>query len=251
MGVFSRIPREVLKTVRDPRRVLALRDRRKRAALRQSLGAPGSWREEGSFRVRDYPSYDDYVRHQSAKVALKGDLADYDLRFRTALRERLSADPDVGPGASALCLAARIGSEVKAFHDVGCFAVGIDLNPADGDRYVLRGDFHELQFPDGSVDAVFSNSLDHSLDLGRVLAEVRRVLKPGGLLLLEAMRGSAEGKDAGAFESLHWGTVDDLSDAVREAGFRPAGRYPIEEPWLGHHLRFRSSRRARVPRPSS
>ena len=36
--------------------------------------------------------------------------------------------------------------EVRAFLDHGAFAVGIDLNPGRDNRYVMVGDFHQLQF---------------------------------------------------------------------------------------------------------
>ena len=52
----------------------------------------------------------------------------------------------LGQVRTVLCLAARIGTEVKAFLDLGCFAIGIDLNPGTDNRYVVHGDFHDLQF---------------------------------------------------------------------------------------------------------
>jgi SAM-dependent methyltransferase len=238
--LMARVPREIAKTVRHPSRVLKLSDRKRRSALGQALTVDAEWTGDGAFRTRSYRSYDDYVRHQSAKVALKGDLSEYDARFRAALAERLHSHPDVRPGMSALCLAARIGTEVKAFGDAGCFAVGIDLNPADGDRYVLRGDFHALQFADDCVDVVFTNSLDHALDLERLLGEVRRVLKPAGLLLVEAMRGEEEGKNAGFYEAFHWERAEDLISRIEASGFKLSGRDAIDQPWPGQHLRFRS-----------
>ena len=104
--------------------------------------------EQGVMR-REYRSYDDYVTHQRAKLERVG-LAEYDVTFRQALAERLAATGLVPHGSRALCLAARIGTEVKAFIDVGCFAVGIDLNPGQANRYVVTGDFLDLQFADRS-----------------------------------------------------------------------------------------------------
>src|SRR5581483_2782763 len=105
---------------------------------------------------------------------------------------------------------ARLGTEVKAFLDLGCFAVGVDLNPGSGNRYVLHGDFHDLPFPQESVDLVFTNSLDHAFSVDRMIAEMRRVLKPGGLLVLELSCGSSGGKSAGHYESFWWDCVDDV-----------------------------------------
>jgi len=51
-------------------------------------------------------------------------------------------------------------------------------------RYVASG-AESIPFPDGHFDVVCSfNSLDHVDDLDRVIAEIGRVVKPGGLFLL-------------------------------------------------------------------
>lgn len=44
-------------------------------------------------------------------------------------------------------------------------------------------DAHALDFPDGHFDAVFGTGILHHLDLGRALAEIRRVLKPDGIMV--------------------------------------------------------------------
>lgn len=44
------------------------------------------------------------------------------------------------------------------------------------------GDAGALSCPDGSVDAVFGVSILHHVDLGPALAEMRRVLRPGGMI---------------------------------------------------------------------
>lgn len=58
----------------------------------------------------------------------KIDIDNYDKTYRKHLRDRLQSHINV-KGTSVLCLAARVGTEVKAFLDLGCFAMGIDLNP--------------------------------------------------------------------------------------------------------------------------
>lgn len=125
------------------------------------------------------------MEHQAAKFKLKSicprEIEDYNQRYRAILHQRLEEYGAVQTGA-ALCLGAR----------QGCFAVGVDLNPGRDNRYVLPGDFHALQFADQSVDIVFSNSFDHAFDLTKLLREVTRVLRPGGLLVLEAGVGMEE-----------------------------------------------------------
>src|SRR5215216_3610430 len=81
----------------------------------------------------------------------------HDRRFYDALRERLETLPFPLLRRRVLCLGARQGTEVRAFIDRGGFAVGIDLNPGEKNRYVLIGDFQELQFATGSVDIVYTN----------------------------------------------------------------------------------------------
>ena len=63
----------------------------------------------------------------------------HDRRFYDELSARLKALPLDFRGRSVLCLAARQGSEVRAFIDSGAFAVGIDLNPGPRNRFVVVG----------------------------------------------------------------------------------------------------------------
>jgi ubiquinone/menaquinone biosynthesis C-methylase UbiE len=57
-----------------------------------------------------------------------------------------------------------------------------------------RGFAQELAFPDGSFDVVFSSLMLHHLDTSskdEMLGEVRRVLRPDGVLVLADMTGEA------------------------------------------------------------
>jgi SAM-dependent methyltransferase len=139
-------------------------------------------------------------------------------------------------GSRALCLGARSGAEVQAFIRCGAFAVGIDLNPGLKNKYVLVGDFHKLVFATGSLDVVYTNSLDHVYDFDKMMGEAHRVLTPGGLLIVEAIRGYKEGGNPGEFESFAWTSVDDLMRLISGHGFELANRYLIEAPWPGEHL---------------
>jgi SAM-dependent methyltransferase len=187
-----------------------------------------------------FRSYEVYVARQKAKLA-KLDLSRYDVNYRRVLRERLKQLGLVPPGARVLCLGARLGTEVKAFLDLGCFAVGIDLNPGPANRYVLHGDFHDLQFAPGSADVIFTNSLDHVYSLDRLLAEISRVLKPGGLLIVEAGLGSSAGNSPGHYESFFWSTIDDLLPPFERAGFTLLRRHPFVAPWRGEQLCFEAT----------
>jgi SAM-dependent methyltransferase len=239
----GRLREELAKTRRDPKRILRLRRREYRRLLSKAFtGSPGAWRAaqdaglDDAFRVRTYPSYEDYVRHQQSKPG-EIRMTDHDDQLCAALAARLR-DDGVPAGSSALCLGARFGGEVRAFWSVGCFAVGIDLRTAPESKYVLYGDFQDLQFPDSCVDFVYTNSLDHAYDITAVLGEIARVLKPSGRLIVDAVRGAEEGHPPGMWECFYWSTTEDLIELLRSHGFALVHRAPFDAPWSGEHLRF-------------
>lgn len=211
--------------------------------LREQLHLSDSWRsEEGEagFTRREYQSYEQYLEHQKSKLAIF-DLSKYDVEYRQMLRERLEQLSAVERGHNVLCLAARIGTEVKAFIDLGCFAIGIDLNPGDENHFVVHGDFHDLQYADDSLDAVFTNSLDHAYEIERILREVTRVLKPGGRLITEIVGGTEEGQAPKFFESFAWEHIDDAVKYISQFGFTPVKQLDFEKPWGGRTVIFERS----------
>jgi len=229
LNLFASLAREIRKTVAI----------RRLNRVRNTMDVPAWAHVAGErFSARRYESYEDYVAHQKSKLALLDGvlLEEYDREFVAQLGARLKKIDRVKPGASVLCLAARLGSEVKAFRALGCFAVGVDLNPGADNRFVVVGDFHELQFADHCVDVVFTNSLDHSYDLERILGEVRRVLKADGQFIVEAAMGAREGTAPSAWEAFYWETVDDLVARLTASGFEPLERREIRYPWYGMHL---------------
>lgn len=192
------------------------------------------------FEKRIYANYGDYIQHQRSKLEhIDFDIQKYDVEYRETLGKRLGQLQVDWKGLSVLCLAARIGTEVKAFIDQGAFAIGIDLNPGQHNKYVVEGDFHHLQYADGSLNAVFSNSLDHAFDMDRILAEVRRVLKPEGLLVLEMAKGRDRGKEPGPYESTFWDSMESVIALIEKAGFKLEQRNNFWNPWGGEQLMLR------------
>lgn len=225
----------------EARRILA---QGKKVMIKLRIGQRWQPSDE-RFTQRVYPSYEAYLSHQRTKLdALRHkSIAGHDQRFYDSLRKRLQKLPLELERRAVLCLAARQGTEVRAFIDEGAFAVGIDLNPGRGNRYVVVGDFHDLQFATGSVELVFTNSLDHAFDLNRILNEVHRVLVNEGFLLVEV--GEPEGR--GFYESLSWSSVDDLLGRIQEGGFQLEHRERFELPWIGEQLLLRKVARTGAP----
>lgn len=224
MPTFSSLIRHAL----NPRRALKTwRDRRAHP-----------WNDADGVRRRQYGSYEEYVAHQKQKLDANPSewLLAHEREYPELLAKRLVSLDAVKPGMTVVCLAARLGGEVRAFIKLGCFAVGIDLNPGSANRYVLTGDFHDLQFGSGTVDLLFCNALDHAFDIPKMMAECRRVLKPGGHLVLEIVSGENEGYEAGHFEAMIWDKIDDVVSVVCQSGFSVVRRVPIEAPWKGEIL---------------
>lgn len=198
------------------------------------------WETDGKgFQHRRYPDYETYVEHQKTKFsALRSkSVINHDKRFYEALSDRLTHGAEDWSGRSVLCLAARQGTEVRAFIDQGAFALGIDLNPGPSSRYVVHGDFHALQFADDSVDCVYTNSLDHAYELDKILTEVRRVLRPGGLFVVEANTDSDSGATGqGPYEAMIWDDADALLTQLEATGFALRSRSSFESPWPGRQL---------------
>lgn len=242
--MFEIIIEEAKKLGRSPGRLReALRPRRWRqffSILLFNARTGNRWKTASAapaLKQREYSSYEEYVRHQQSKFQYL-DLKDYDLKYRQQLRERLKDASFLKKGANVLCLAARQGTEVKAFHDLGCFAVGLDLNPGVENEFVLHGDFHNVQFPSESVDVIFTNSFDHAFEPTKLIGEIRRLLKPEGKLIIEAIHGEAQETKPDQYASFWWQHVDDLVALLGKQGFERIKQTSFQEPWPGEQVIF-------------
>lgn len=194
----------------------------------------GDWEKVEGFRRRIYKDYDAYLDKQGEKLDKQHDFAakcsdELHVFLGSRIIKLQEYIPTVG---SVVCLGARLGGEVKAFLEKGYFAVGVDINPGEENPYVLYGDFHSLVFPNNSVDIVYVNCLDHVLDLNAVMAEVKRVLRPNGVLITENKGGAnePEKRSAGSddYDCLVWETLDDLVGLIERCGFVKSHTYQAQ-----------------------
>ena len=121
--------------------------------------------------------------------------------------------------------------------------VGIDANPerstafaeafADRDdvRFIEMDD-HRLTFEDGSFDTVcVSNSLHHFADPAPVLAEMLRVLRPGGHVIVNEMYRDGQSETQETHVQLHhwWAAVGTVRGEVHRETYRRAEIVEIVE----------------------
>src|SRR3990172_5308886 len=102
------------------------------------------------------------------------------------------------PGWQVLDVGCGRGHLTMRLQELGCDATGVDANPQAAAVAVTSGietmRAERLGFPDGTFDLVVSvHAIEHIPPLEQTLAEMARVLKPGGRLLLiypaEPIRG--------------------------------------------------------------
>jgi SAM-dependent methyltransferase len=186
---------------------------------RERFHDPDLWEHGEEGARRRFASYEAYLEHQSSKLGkIAPRLREKEDEDLAEFRRRFAACAALDGARSVLCLGARLGTEVRALHDLGYFAIGIDLNPGERNPYVLPGDFHHIVFPSGSVDAVYTNALDHVFSLERLVGEVRRLLRPGGVFVADLELGSEEGFVPGEYESAMWRDHQALIDRIRTLG---------------------------------
>ncbi len=167
---------------------------------------------EGEFQYRDYASYDEYVAHQSQKfneiLKTSGGFDNRSLlEYRRRFYRRFRNIPAIlDKSAQILCLGARQGTEVEVLRDMGYGnAIGLDLNPGPDNPYVIPGDFMNLDYPDASVDMVYTNCVDHAFNLDQFFKEHARVVKEGGYAIYDI---ASYGMGLGTFEAVGWKSDD-------------------------------------------
>ena len=113
--------------------------------------------------------------------------------------EIMAGHASLGPATRVLDLGCGYGSTARYLARThGCHVTGINISLKElelarerasdaGIEHLLRfepGDFHELQYDDGSFDVVWSQeAFLHGADKTRIISEAKRVLKDGGTLI--------------------------------------------------------------------
>lgn len=135
------------------------------------------------------------------------------IRDASAL-ERLVQASGAQARDTVLDVACGPGLVVKAFAAVAARVTGIDLTPAMIEQArehtrdcqnveIVCGDVEKLPFADGAFSLVVSRfAFHHFLRPERVLAEMKRVCKPGGRVVVCDLVGDPDPRKAAAFHAL-------------------------------------------------
>mgnify|MGYP003108818852 CR=1 FL=1 len=146
--------------------------------------------------TREYENYSDYIAFQKIKTL---DPTKRQKWLNEEWQSKINGFKDqfkrlsgfLTPEKKCLCLGARVGQEVVALQELGLEdSIGIDIVPHE--PYVIEGDIHDLKFDDNTFDFIFTNILDHSIDPQKMINEAERVLKVGGVMLVQIQLGISQ-----------------------------------------------------------
>ncbi|MCJ0873201.1 bifunctional class I SAM-dependent methyltransferase/N-acetyltransferase [Streptomyces sp. AP-93] len=143
-------------------------------------------------------------------------------------------DLGCGPGPSALLLAAEAGGR-------GADVIAVDLNDGFLDELraaaaargladrirAVKADMGDLPWPDGSFDLVWAEGSAYNIGFATALARWKRLLAPGGTLVLSECEWTVDEPSAGAraFWDVHYPlhtTAQNLA-SVQAAGYQVLG----------------------------
>ncbi len=137
----------------------------------------------------------------------------YKIRRRLEARRLLSWCKDLSDGARIIDVGCGDGFHLRLLRDFGkpgWRLEGVDASSravgmaANAGIHVHHGDVEQLDLPQASYDlALLIQTVEHVADPPRVLSAIRKLLKPGGnLLLVTDNTGSLDFK---IFKGRHWG----------------------------------------------
>lgn len=162
----------------------------------------------------------------ASEIARVLDLGCGTARFTAMLAETLNASV-VGVEPSLRMLGEREVRDPR----VACFVAGA------AEALPLAG---------GSVDLVFASMVYHHLRAGAALAEVRRVLRPGGHLMIRTPTTESVADftyvtffpEALAIDRARMPSRAGLADTCRAAGFTPAGHEIVRQRFADNHADY-------------
>jgi len=178
------------------------------------------------------------------------------------LRQRTIHMADLQPGDIVLdvgCGTGTLAIEAQQYVGVAGHVAGIDPGTqqiararSKAARRYLPVDFQigvigHLPFPDASFDVVLSTIMMHHLSdrLKREgLAEITRVLKPGGRLVVADFKRSETRSQQLQKKSVRFGSVRDLPELIKEAGFLHLRTDEMEFPQSHADVSFVSARKS-------
>lgn len=127
------------------------------------------WVESGEAD-RLQPDHGDIVSQVVPQMGIQPGMQTLELGCGTGWATRVLAAAAPGAGAVGIDVSPKMIARAEELHDLTSRA-----------RYE-RAAFEALDFPDGKFDRVFSmEALYYSTDLAQTMAEIHRVLKPGGV----------------------------------------------------------------------
>lgn len=152
-------------------------------------------------------SYDQYLREQLEETLLKRRLFGR-LKFNVIPLIDMLASKYNFKDQSILCVGCRDDDEIRYFRKRGAGkVVGIDLYHAGDDILIM--DMHDLKFSNDSFDVVYSrHSFEHAFDKRKAGMEFVRVLKPGGIVVIEV-----PGKYKGGGDYNYFNEIEDVLSA--------------------------------------
>lgn len=151
--------------------------------------------------------YDTYLRTQLEETLLKKRLKG-EIHFEVIPLIDMLLKYTNCTGKDALCVGCRNRDEIIYFRKMGASkVVGIDLYSDHEDIQIM--DMHDLKFPDNSFDFVYSrHSFEHAFDKRKAGLEFVRVLRPGGVVIIEV-----PGKYKGGADYNRFDRIEDVTDA--------------------------------------